>query len=142
MDPSRSAEMICAPEAAADITKVVGLEPIRPLAPTWVDHVYACDYSYAVDETMGLSVKELSSAAETKVYFDSQAQVLGRTKTLVNVGEDAYATSTGSAVVRKDYKVLIVDVSRLPERFGKPVGSRASIATAVAMTVLRCWTGD
>ena len=91
------------------------------------------------DKPVKISV-ELPAAVHRDLV--AYAQVLGRTKTLVNVGEDAYATSTGSAVVRKDYKVLIVDVSRLPERFGKPVGSRASIATAVAMTVLRCWTGD
>ena len=138
VDPSKASKMICESEVAEDIARVVGFEHTVPLTPSWVDHNYSCDYVYE-GGTMTLSVKELSSLDETTAYFDSLAETLGGRTFLENVGEDAYSTTTGSAVVRKDYKVLLVDVSGLPERFGQPVGSRGTIATAVALAVLGCW---
>ncbi len=50
-------------------------------------------------------------------------------------------TANGSFVLRKDYKVLLVDTSGLPAAFGLPMKPRAEIATGVGITVLGCWTG-
>jgi hypothetical protein len=44
-------------------------------------------------------------------------------------------------VARKDYKVLPIDASKLPERFGVPAEPRSDIAVSVGATVLGCWTG-
>jgi hypothetical protein len=51
------------------------------------------------------------------------------------------AARNGSAVVRKDYRVLLVDVSRLPARFGKPIASRSDMSAGVAGVIMGCWTG-
>ena len=45
-------------------------------------------------------------------------------------------------IVRKDFKVLNVDVSALPQEFGKPLQDRSNIALSVAATVMSCWTGE
>ena len=50
--------------------------------------------------------------------------------------------NNGSMVVRKDWKILTVDISGLPARFGKPPTSRGDVAVTVADLILACWAGD
>jgi hypothetical protein len=109
--------------------------------PTWIDHRYTCRYSYPT-ASMTLSVKELSSWAQTIAYFDGLATQLGRTRGLKGLGQGAFQTPNGSVVVRKDWKVLLVDVSDLPPSFGHPPTSPGVIGVAVADVVLGCWAGD
>jgi hypothetical protein len=45
-------------------------------------------------------------------------------------------------VVRKDWKVLTVDIAPLPAQFGKPATSKADVAYTVADIILGCWDGD
>ena len=90
---------------------------------------------------MTLSVKEMSSVSETTVYFDALGARLGRGAKLEGLGEGAYQTSKGSVVVRKDYRVLLVDTSHLPAQFGKPPASRIDVAISVAATIMSCWVG-
>jgi hypothetical protein len=141
--PSTSARMICAPEAKRDIGAALNVDTIAPLHPTWspVDHIYACDYQYAGGARIAMSVKEMSSKTETTAYFDSLAQRLGRDQNLDGLGQGAFTTKGGSVVVRKDYKVLLVDTSRLPTQFGEPPESRANVGTTIAATIMGCWTG-
>jgi hypothetical protein len=140
-NPSVSAKMICESEAADDIyDQATGVKTIKPFKPTWVDHVYSCAYVYPNGAVMRLSVKELSSDAETTAYFDSLAQKLGKAKDRPEVGK-AFTTRNGSLVVRKDYKVLLVDVSKLPASFGVPADPREDVAVNVGVTIMGCWTG-
>ena len=44
-------------------------------------------------------------------------------------------------MLRKDYKVLLVDTSGLPTQFGSPPQTKKDVAIGVALTVLGCWTG-
>ena len=44
-------------------------------------------------------------------------------------------------VVRKDWKVLDVDISQLPASFGQPPQSASDVAVSVAATLLSCWSG-
>ena len=46
----------------------------------------------------------------------------------------------GSVVVRKDYKVLLVDITKLPAKFGVPSATRGDVAINVAETIMWCWT--
>jgi hypothetical protein len=50
-------------------------------------------------------------------------------------------TNNGSFVVRKDYKVLLVDTSGLPAQFGSPARQHAEEGTDVGFVLLGCWTG-
>jgi len=140
--PSASAKMVCESEAAGDIyDQATGVKTVAALKPTWTDHVYACDYVYPGGAKMRLSVKELSSDDETTAYFDSLARKLHKTDKPVGV-PNAFQTEDGSVVVRKDFKVLLVDVTKLPSEFGVPSASRGDVAINVAATVMGCWTGE
>jgi len=141
--PSVSAKMICEKEAEDDIYEsATGVKTVAPFKPTWVDHVYSCDYVYPAGATMKLSVKEVSSEAETTAYFDSLVTSLGKKKDISGLGQGAFQTENGSMVVRKDFKILVIDVSKLPASFGVPAAPRGDVAINVAATIMGCWTGE
>ena len=142
--PSASAKMICAAEAQAELAAILGVHTTQPVVPTWTDHIYSCRYTYN-NALMVLSVKELSNKTETDSYFTSLAHRLGQTQRLWTLGQGAFTTKNLSVVVRKDYKVLLVDISGLPAQFGAPPYSRYSrgdIALITAESIMGCWTGD
>ena len=136
--PSAAAKMVCAHEAQNELAAVIGVRTTQPVVPTWTDHIYSCRYTYH-KAVMVLSVKELSNKTETDGYFTSLKHRLGQAQDL---GESAFTTKNRSLVVRKDYKVLLVDISGLPGRFGDPLSSRGKIAIRVGATIMNCWTGD
>jgi hypothetical protein len=140
--PSESAKMICAAEAQKDIyDSATGVKTVSVSKPTWVDHVYSCDYVYPGGASLRLSVKEVSSDAETTAYFDSLATKLHKTDERAGLGQGAFQVRDGSLVVRKDFKILLVDVTKLPAQFGVPSDTRANVAINVAVTIMGCWTG-
>jgi hypothetical protein len=139
--PSISAKMVCATEAVDDITQVIGVKTTSISKPTWIDQVYSCDYVYPGNARMTLRVKELSSVAETTAYYDSLAAKLGKKQDLQGLGQGAFSTKSGSVVTRKDYKVLLVDTSKLPAKFGVPPDTRENDAINVSFTIMECWVG-
>ena len=139
--PSASAKMICAPETQTELAAVLGVQTTRPVVPTWTDHLYSCRYTYH-NAFIVLSVKELSNKAQTDSYFTSLAHRLGQTQRPQAISRGAFFTTRNlSVVVRKDYTVLLVDISGLPAQFGTPPYTRADIAIKVAATIMGCWTG-
>ncbi len=131
--------MVCAAEAENDIATGLGVRAVASPVATWKDHVYSCRYVYATG-VMVLTVKELSRASETTQYFNQLQASLGKSQPL-DLGQGGFIAKDGSADVRKDYKVLRVDVTGLPAKFGKPPSARSTFAADVAVTVLGCWTG-
>ncbi len=109
--------------------------------PTWVNHAYACRYRYP-NGSFALTVKELSSWSQTLAHYGAQARRLGRVKTIRNLGQGSYQTKNGTVIVRKDWKILTVDISGLPPQFGDPPTRRSDIAVTVADVILACWAGD
>ena len=136
-DPSESAKMVCAEEAVKDINTVLS-ENAKVSTPTWVDHVYSCDYVYP-EGKMSLHVKEVSSPEETTAYYNSLADKYGKKQDLQGLGDGAFVTKNGNVVVRKDYKVLLIDVSGLPKNFAGDTSENDAIN--VAATIMGCWTG-
>jgi len=132
--------MVCAAEAQRDIAGSLGVTPTQVTSPTWTDRVYACDYVYP-NGKLALSVKELGSASATKSYFEEMGSRLGKRPDPLQLGDGAFVTTDGSVVVRKDYKVLDVDISQLPMQFGDPLQDRSAVAVNVATTVMGCWVG-
>ena len=110
--------MICAEEAQKDIAQILGVTPTQVTPPTWVDHVYSCQYVYP-NGVITLSVKELSSTPETKAYFDGLGAAQGRRPGTIELGDGAFHTTTAASSCARTYKVLDIDVSRVPARFGK-----------------------
>ena len=137
-NPSISAKMVCAPEAQAEMAQSLGVQPVQVTAPTWVDHLYSCRYVYP-DGSFALSVKELSSTAETTAYYDGLGAQLGRRPDRIALGQGAYLTANGSLVVRKNYKVMLVDVSQLPAQFGNPAQAPPDTALSIAAIIMTCW---
>jgi TorA maturation chaperone TorD len=108
--------------------------------PTWNDHLYSCQYIYP-NGTLTVSVKELSSRAETTAYFAALRTQFGVSEQLNEVAQGAFVTQDGSLVLRKDYKVLFVDTSTLTTPFGSGFKNHSQVAVGVGITVLGCWTG-
>ena len=138
--PSPISVMVCAREAVREIDSALG-EQAKVSTPTWVDHKYACRYGYR-SGSMDVSVQELSSWAQTKQYFNSLATTMGKARDLPGLGQGAFQTANGSVVVRKDWKVLLVDPTGLPAQFGQPPTSAGDVAVTVGDVILGCWAGD
>jgi curli biogenesis system outer membrane secretion channel CsgG len=139
-NPSEIAKMVCAAKAQAEIQRVLGVTA-HVSVPTWRDHRYTCRYEYPSGAFV-LSVQELSSWTQTTSYYTSLGTSMGDTGKLGNLGQGAFTTSDGSVVVRKDWKVLLVDIAPLSKQFGNPPTSRADVAYTVAALILGCWEGD
>ena len=139
--PSKSAKMICASEAQEDIAANLGnVKPVSVTTPTWTNSVYSCQYVYP-SGVVSLSVKELKDASATKRYFEKLGNALGRRPGKLALGGGGFTALDGSVVVRKDFKVLDVDVSKLSGPLGVPPMDAPVVAANVAATVLGCWTG-
>jgi hypothetical protein len=137
--PSKSARMVCSAEAQKEVAGALGKPTTGAVVPTWTEHLYSCAYPYA-DGSIGLSVKELSDAAETTAYFSSMQAALAGGAAVAGIGQGAFQGADGSMVVRKDYKVLNIDVRGIPAQFGVPPIDRSEAAVRIAITVMGCWT--
>ncbi|MGO9853418.1 MAG: hypothetical protein ACLPYY_00015 [Acidimicrobiales bacterium] len=138
--PSPIALMVCRAKAQGEINEVLGVRA-TVTGRTWTNHKYSCRYGYS-DGSFELSVKELSSWNQTLSYFHGLGAQLGDPQQLNGLGQGAFRTSRGDVVVRKDWKVLLVDVSGLPSQFGVPPTSATDVAFTVADIILGCWEGD
>ena len=132
--------MVCQRKVQREVNLVLGVTATVS-DRTWVEHDYSCRYGYP-SGSFELSVKELSSWAQTLAYFHGLGKQLGDTGSLGNLGQGAFRTSGGDVVVRKDWKVLLVDVSGLPSQFGVPPTSATDVGFTVADIILGCWDGD
>ena len=139
-DPSTISKMVCRSEAIHDVGLALG-ETASVTTPTWMEHLYTCHYEYQ-SGTLTLSVKELSSWPETLAYYHGLGSQLGVARNLANLGQGAFQTTDGSVVVRKDWKVLLVNPTGLPAQFGNPPTTSGDIAVTVADVILGCWAGD
>jgi hypothetical protein len=138
--PATATTMICQTEAAQKIDSAVGVEATVSIS-TWSGHVYSCTYRYP-SGSMQLSVKELSNLTQTDAYYHQLGVRMGDTGAVPNLGQGAFHTTNGSIVVRKDSKVLLVDVTGLPAQFGQPPTTSGNVALTVADVILACWSGD
>lgn len=138
--PSSIAKVVCQRKAQTEIGDAIG-QSADVSTPTWRNHLYSCAYQYG-EGTLVLSVKELSSWSQTFTYFDGLARTLHKTLPLVGLGQGAFRVRDGSIVVRKDWKVLLVDVKGLPPQFGSPPTDDDQVALTVAAVIMGCWHGD
>jgi len=140
--PSVSAAMICQPEATGEIAIALGVVTTKQPVASWQgqDHVYSCRFDYPTG-FMVLSVKEMSDAAATDAYFSAAKQSLPSATSLKVLGQTAFEGPDGSLYVRKDFKVLHVDVAGLPDTFGQASLTHADVAFRAAAAVMSCWTG-
>src|SRR5262245_2139867 len=140
--PSVSAAMICQPEATGEIAVALGVPTSKQPVGTWQsqDHVYTCRYDYPTG-FMVLSVKEMTDAAATDAYYTAAQQSLPNSRSTKVLGQTAFAGPDGSLFVRKDFKVLHVDVAGLPDHLGERALTRSDVAFRAAAVIMSCWTG-
>ncbi len=138
--PSEIALMVCQSKASSEIQDVLG-ETAVVEDRTWKDHLYSCRYQFKTGSIV-LSVKELSSWAQTYSYYAMLGKTLHETSTIPNLGQGAFQVRNGSVVVRKDWKILLVDITGLPSEFGEPPTSSGDVAATVGDIILGCWAGD
>jgi hypothetical protein len=140
--PSVSAKMVCNEEAQVEIGESLGEPATRVTKPTWRDHVYSCTYVYPKGSFV-ISVKELIDEKSTTAFFESYKKKLGAADNLFGLGDGAFVAKNDDVVVRKDYKVLLVDVKDVPKPLGKfvPAMVRSDVASNVAAVIMSCWIG-
>ena len=136
--PSAAAVMVCAPEAQADIQEAIGVGPASPPVQSYVDSVLTCRYPYA-DGTMVLTVKDLPDVPAATAYLSSLRATADHPVDAQGIGQAAFTVVGGSIYVRKDAKVLTVDVTGLPATFGPRAQPRSAIAVTVAALIMNCW---
>lgn len=86
--PSAIALEVCSSKAQSEINEALGVTA-RVSDRTWVDHEYSCRYGYQ-NGSFELSVKELSSWAQTLAYFHGLGNQLGGPETLDGLGQGAF----------------------------------------------------
>jgi hypothetical protein len=136
--PSAAARMICKAEARTTITKALGLKSAPASRSRWADNTYTCTYRLPQGAFV-LSVKESASATAAATYLRTRR---GHAHRLSGLTPDAYGTTTGVVMLRKDNDVLTVDASTLPRIVGNQHAKRADFAYQIASDILGCWTGD
>jgi hypothetical protein len=139
--PSKAAAMVCSQDIQDKVRTVLRLEKPAPVRSSWHDRLYTCTYTLPMGR-MVLSVKESASKSVAHDYFEAQRGPSGDTEPLLGLGEQAYGTKTGIAVVLKDNMTLRVDTTGLPTVFGAQQQRRTDLAYEIASDVLGCWTGD
>ena len=139
-DPTVSAQMVCGSDGQTALGATFTVTGLKVTTPTWVDHLYSCTYQYPTG-SFELSVKELPTIPETVDYFTSLKNKSTGAQQLA-LGQDGFVGADGTSVVRKDNKVLVVDVSKLPAQFGTPPQTPIQASQNIAFILLGCWTGD
>jgi hypothetical protein len=139
--PSKSAQMVCQKEARNEIASSLGIKEQRVTPPVWVraQHLYSCTYVYPKG-SVTLLVKEMSSEAETTAYFDRLKKKYGANQEIQGLGQGAWVLKNNDLLVRKDYKVLLVDVTKIPATFAQLM-TPSDVAINVGNTIMGCWTG-
>ena len=130
--------MICEQTAITEIAAAIGVSATRVTTPTWVNHNYSCTYVYPNGRIV-LSVKELSNWADTTAYYNGLATQLGKRQTINGLAQGAFIAPNDDVVVRKDYKVLLVNVQGIRQNF-VPASTRTDVAENIAATIMSCWT--
>jgi hypothetical protein len=136
-----SARMICSDDIKAKVRQALQLPTAPATHDTWDGGAYTCRYALPMGE-MTLSDQVFPDAATARARIAAQEALDGSARPLSGLGQQAYGSDRGLAVVLKDDQILTVDTTGLPERFGANDQRRTDLAYEVASDVLGCWTGD
>ena len=132
--------MVCACEAQRELAEALGEDAMVP-SRRGSTTATLCDYQYPerLLHPVGAGSVELGPDLHLYDMLKKQLGDAGRSPTSARA---PYQTSNGSVVVRKDWKVLLVNIAGLPARFGVPPTAAGDIAVTVADVILGCWAGD
>lgn len=136
--PSPKAELVCQPEAQQEIQDLIGVAPTKVGPIQYANRTSTCRYDYA-NGSFSLVVQDLGNDLVTTETYEGLAKKLGKVDAITLPDADAFSTKDGSVVLRRDFTVMLVDVTQLPATFGNPPSSRADAARLIMKAVLNCW---
>jgi hypothetical protein len=139
--PTATALMVCSNDIKGKVKQVLKLPGQPQTTSAFANEIYTCTYHLPLGPLI-LSVQHSPTKAAADAYFNHLKATLGQTDTLLGLGEKAYGTLNGVAVVLKDNETLAVDARGLPTVFGTNQQKRTDLANEIASDVLGCWTGD
>lgn len=139
--PPPSARMICDDDIRGKVAQALRLPAPPETSDEWAGGVYTCHYTLPMGP-MTLSVRVLPDDGAAGARLTADQAGAAEAEPLAGLGERAYGTPDGTAVVLKDNQILTVDATALPAVFGPSGQQRADFAYEVASDVLGCWTGD
>jgi hypothetical protein len=139
--PPETAAMVCGAEIKGKVKQVLDLPADPSTRSTWANSTYTCSYALPMGP-MTLTVQVLPNSARAAAKLDAGKAAAAGAQTLAGLGERAWSTPAGTAVVLKDNQILTVDATGLPAVFGANDQKRSDLAYEVASDVLGCWTGD
>jgi hypothetical protein len=139
--PPDTATMVCGDEIKTKVEQVLDLSAEPGTHATWAAPFYTCTYALPMGP-MTLTVEVLPDKAAGGAQLAAEQAATQGAQPLAGLGERAFGTPAGTAVVLKDNQILSVDTSHLPEVFGANDQKRTDLAYEVASDVLGCWTGD
>ena len=91
----------------------------RIFGPYRVDHLYSCTYMYPHGSIV-LSAKELMNAADATAHYNSLATKYAKRANINGLAQRAFiALDDDDVVVRKDYKVPLVNVQGICETLSR-----------------------
>jgi hypothetical protein len=137
-EPSAKSKMVCTGDVREEVRSILKLSAPAPVSTSWQDQLFTCTYTLPMGK-MVLSVKESASKPAAAAYFQALRTRSGTTTALQGVGEQAFSTPAGTAVVLKDSSTLQVDATGLPEVFGPQQSRRTDFAYEMATVVMGCW---
>jgi len=137
--PDRSARET-ATEVCEDMVReaveAVAEQPLAvPQQGSWAGRTYTCTYDLG-DGQLVLRVEVLRTRAGARALFRQARQVADVDQRLHGIGQQAFQTTDGTLVARKDSFVLTADPLLLPARLDK-----ADMAFTAATAVMTCWPG-
>ena len=94
-----------------------------------------------VTGTYELAAFDVADIAATTAFYTTVQNSLPSHTAILVLGQNGFVGPDGSTFVRKDFKVLWVDISGLPAKIGTPAVTRADAAYRVAVVIMGCWTG-
>jgi hypothetical protein len=132
--------MICDDDIRSKVEQALDLPAAPRTVATWADSVYTCRYALPMGP-MTLSVRVLPGDAQAAARLAADQRSTTGAHPLAGLGERAWGTQAGTAVVLKDNQILTVDATRLPAVVGSSKLTRSDLAFELALEVLGCWTG-
>ena len=141
--PSKSAKMVCQKEVARrDRVERSASQRRGSRRPpgTRPQHLYSCTYVYPEREDRAVGEGDVERDGDHRVLQQHREEVTAPIQSLIGLGQGAWVLKNSDVVVRKDYKVLLVNVEGIPAQFS-PLMKSSDAAINIASVIMGCWKG-
>ena len=115
--------MVCQKEARDEIAASARRQATRVTTPTWnkAEHLYSCTYVYPNGKIVLVGEGDVERRRRPPPTSTASRRSTAPTQQLIGLGQGAWVLKNNDVVVRKDYKVLLVDVAGHPGSSSRPL---------------------